>query len=93
MFFHNYIHYENHIDKHIIKHINNIIINNRDITMSIHKEKILEFLKEKRVITSSELAKFLKVSWNTAQSYLMELALEGKIDRIKKEGVNLWLPK
>lgn len=62
--------------------------------MNIHqKEKILKLLREKKVITSSELAKFLSVSWNTAQSYLMELALENKIIRIKKEGVNLWMLK
>lgn len=61
--------------------------------MKIHKDIVLKFLKEKKVITSSELAKFLKVSWNTSQSYLMELALEGKVERIKKEGVNLWMLK
>ncbi|MBD3252137.1 winged helix-turn-helix transcriptional regulator [Candidatus Pacearchaeota archaeon] len=55
--------------------------------------KILKYLGEKRVITSSELAKTLGVSWNTAQSYLMELALDEKIIRIKKEGVNLWMIK
>lgn len=60
---------------------------------SQQKSKILKFLGEKKVITSSELAKFLGVSWNTAQSYLMELALSGDIIRIKKEGVNLWLLK
>jgi Mn-dependent DtxR family transcriptional regulator len=60
--------------------------------MNIHQsEKILKLLKEEKVITSSEIAKFLQISWNTAQSYLMELALEHKIIRIKKEGVNLWL--
>ena len=57
------------------------------------RSKILKYLGEKRVITSSELAKFLSVSWNTAQIYLMELALDGKIVRIKKEGVNLWMLK
>ena len=57
------------------------------------REKILKFIREKRVVTSSELAKFLGISWNTAQSYLMELALDEKIIRIKKEGVNLWLLK
>ena len=57
------------------------------------KEKILKLLKEEKVITSSELAKFLDVSWNTAQAYLMDLALDGLILRVKKEGVNLWLMK
>jgi len=55
-------------------------------------QKILKYIGEKKVITSSELAKFLSVSWNTAQAHLMELALDNKIIRIKKEGVNLWLP-
>ena len=62
--------------------------------MNIQQEKrILKFLKEKKVITSSELAKFLKISWNTAQVYLMELGMKGKVIIIKKEGVNLWLLK
>ena len=55
--------------------------------------KILKLLAEKKVITSSELARFLDISWNTAQAYLMELALDDKITRIKKEGVNLWMLK
>jgi len=61
--------------------------------MNIHnlQEKTIKYLKEQRVITSSELAKFLGVSWNTAEKYLLELALEKKITRIKKEGVNLWM--
>jgi len=55
--------------------------------------KILKFIKEKKIITSSELAKFLKISWNTADKYLLELTLEDKIQRIKKQGVNLWMMK
>jgi len=62
--------------------------------MNIHNEKeILKYLREKRVATSSELAKFLKISWNTAEKYLLELTIENKIIRIKKEGVNLWMIK
>lgn len=57
------------------------------------REKILRFLGEKKVITSSELAKFIGVSWNTSEKYLLELALENKVLRIKKEGVNLWMKK
>ena len=57
------------------------------------KEGILKFLKSKKVITSSELASELEVSWNTADKYLLELALDGKVERIKKQGVNLWLLK
>ena len=61
--------------------------------MNIHRERLIEFIAKTRVVTSSEIAKFLKVSWNTADSYLKELLIEGKITRIKKEGVNLWLKK
>ena len=57
------------------------------------RKKILKLLREKRVITSSELAKFLGVSWNTAEKYLLEQIIEGNIERIKKRGVNLWMLK
>jgi predicted HTH transcriptional regulator len=60
--------------------------------MDIHsKNKILKFLKEQRVITSSELAKFLGVSWNTAEKYLLENVIDGDVIKIKKLGVNLWI--
>tara|TARA_Y100000310_G_C20114789_1_gene548780 strand:+ start:138 stop:326 length:189 start_codon:yes stop_codon:yes gene_type:complete len=58
-----------------------------------NRKKILEYLKEKKVITSSELAKFVGVSWNTAEKYLLELGMEREVIKIKKEGVNLWLLK
>jgi len=63
--------------------------------MNIHntEKEILKYLKEKKVVTSSEIAKHLKISWNTADKYLLELVLKGKIERIKKEGVNLWILK
>ncbi len=56
-------------------------------------KNILKLLGKKKVITSSELAKHLKVSWNTAEKYLLELIIENKIIRIKKQGVNLWMKK
>lgn len=61
--------------------------------MNLHRDKILELIKKEEVVTSSEVAKFLKVSWNTADSYLKELLIEGKLKRIKKEGVTLWMKK
>ena len=63
--------------------------------MKLHNKskEILEFIKKNRVITSSELAKQINISWNTADKYLLELAFENKIDRIKKKGVNLWVLK
>ena len=67
---------------------------NRHILMDTHsKKKILTYLKKEIVITSSELAKFLKVSWNTSEKYLLELLVERKVIKIKKLGVNLWMKK
>jgi len=60
--------------------------------MNIHK-RLLEIIKKERIVTSSEVAGKLKVSWNTADKYLLELALERKVERIKKTGVNLWILK
>lgn len=59
--------------------------------MKFHK--IVEFIEKKRIITTSELSKDLKISWNTAEKYLLELTLQNKIFRLKKDGVNLWVKK
>jgi len=56
-------------------------------------KEIEKFLKLQKIVTSSEIANHLKVSWNTAEKYLLELALDKKVERIKKQGVNLWLAK
>ena len=61
--------------------------------MKSHSQKILQLIKKEKVVTSSEVAKNLKVSWNTAEKNLLELIIEGKIKRIKKAGVNLWVTK
>jgi len=57
------------------------------------RKKVIGLFREKKVITSSELAKFLGVSWNTAEKYLLELGMENKVIKIKKQGVNLWMLK
>lgn len=61
--------------------------------MNVHKKKILDLIKKKKVVTSSEVAKYLKISWNTAEKYLLELVIDSKLIKIKKEGVNLWMLK
>ena len=62
--------------------------------MNIHNQKkILRFIKEKKAVTSSELAEFLQVSWNTADRYLMQLGMDGRVEKLEKAGVNIWLPK
>jgi len=61
--------------------------------MRIHSANIIRLIEKERVVTSSEVASVFNVSWNTAEKYLMELALEGRVERIKKVGVTLWLLK
>lgn len=61
--------------------------------MNVHSNKILGLIKKEKIVTSSEIAAFLKVSWNTAEKYLLELVIDGKIEKIKKLGVNLWTLK
>ena len=61
--------------------------------MRLHNfdRKILDFAKKDKVVTTAEIAKHFDISWNTAERYLLVLALDGKLDRLKKEGVNLWI--
>jgi|TARA_B100002003_G_C13990081_1_gene478455 predicted HTH transcriptional regulator len=63
--------------------------------MKLHntKNKILDFAKKDRVITTAEIAGNFGISWNTAEKYLLELTLDNKFRRIKKAGVNLWVLK
>ena len=61
--------------------------------MNIHNNKIIKLIKKEKIVTSSEVAKKLKISWNTAEKYLLELVIDGKIQKIKKLGVNLWVLK
>ena len=55
--------------------------------------KIINFIRKERVITSSELADYLNISWNTAEKYLVELIISGDVEKYKKKGVNIWLSK
>ena len=63
--------------------------------MKLHniKNKILDFAKKDGVVTTTEIANEFEISWNTAERYLLELALDNKFKRIKKVGVNLWVLK
>jgi len=58
-----------------------------------NREMLRLIEKSGKVVTTTELAEKLKVSWNTAEKHLLELTLEGKIIRLKKAGVNLWVLK
>ena len=63
--------------------------------MKLHnfERKILDFARKDKVVTTAEIAKHFDISWNTAERYLLELALDGKLNRVKKTGVNLWILK
>lgn len=61
--------------------------------MKVHKNKLVEYIKKNRVVTSSEIASHFNVSWNTADKYMLEVLIDGKVERIKKQGVNLWVAK
>lgn len=56
-----------------------------------YRDRILNFLNKSKVVTTTEIAEKFKLSWNTAEKYMLELALEGKATRMKKAGVNLWV--
>lgn len=61
--------------------------------MNIDNKKIIELIKKEKIVTSSEVAGKFGVSWNTAEKYLLELLIDGKVSRMKKVGVNLWMLK
>ncbi len=62
-----------------------------NIVMKVVDKDLLKLIKDERIVTSSEVADKFSVSWNTAEKYLMELLISGKVDRIKKVGVTLWV--
>jgi len=58
----------------------------------VSHSKILNLIaKNEKVVTTQEIASKMKISWNTAEKHLLELALESKVLRVKKAGVNLWV--
>ena len=57
------------------------------------KVEIMKNIAKTKVVTTSEIAEKLGVSWNTAEKHLLELTIDSKIVRMKKAGVNLWVVK
>ena len=58
-----------------------------------YKKEAMKLIEKTKVVTTSEIAEELKVSWNTAEKHLLELTIEDRITRMKKAGVNLWVVK
>ncbi|MDP1760520.1 MAG: peptidoglycan DD-metalloendopeptidase family protein [Candidatus Woesebacteria bacterium] len=48
--------------------------------------KILEFVKEKKIVTNDDIRDFLRISQSTATNYLTELAKSGKLKREGEHG-------
>jgi len=59
------------------------------------RARILNFIKSfpAGIVTTTEIASEFKLSWNTAEKYMLELFIENQVQRIKKTGVNLWVTK
>ncbi len=58
------------------------------------RDKVISLIKSHNgIVTTAEVASEFEISWNTAEKYLLELALENQVLRIKKAGVNLWVLK
>lgn len=57
------------------------------------KSNILKIMRKDFVgiVTTSEISNSLNISWNTAEKYMLELAIDRKVQRVKKKGVNIWL--
>jgi len=66
---------------------------NKVILKMDFKKEIMKNIAKTKVVTTSEIAEEINVSWNTAEKHLLELTLDGKITRMKKAGVNLWVVK
>ena len=57
------------------------------------KKQIYNLFKKNKILTNSEVSSMLNISVGSAERNLLELTLDGKIERIKNEGINLWLSK
>ena len=59
------------------------------------KNKINKFIRKSniKIFTTPEISRSVKVNYGTAEKSLLELVIDGKIEKIKKMGVNLWIKK
>lgn len=77
-----------------VKGIKIVKWNAKESLYSIKQQVYNLFKKEDiKILTTSEAASLINISWNTAEKSLLELTIDGKVEKIKKEGVNLWLRK
>ena len=61
---------------------NNMRIKNSSNNSTKSHNHIIKFMQSTPVTTTSEITEKFTLSWNTAQTRLLELALENKVERI-----------
>lgn len=57
------------------------------------KNQIFNFFSKEKILTSGDISQKLNINRGTAERHLLELVIDGKIERIKKEKINLWMLK
>ncbi len=57
------------------------------------KNDIYNLFKKEKILVSSDVAKKLNIASGTAERYLLELVIDGKIIRIKKKRLSIWMRK
>jgi len=57
------------------------------------KEKLLELLRQKSPRSTYNLASSLNASWHSVHEKLLELQVEGIVERLVVSGMNLWFLK
>lgn len=57
------------------------------------KDDLVKLIEEKSPQTTAELAKSLKLSWHRVQENLLELLIDGRVDRMVVGGRYLWFSK
>jgi len=69
-----------------------IIAYNKESPYSLESQ-VYRLFNKKRLLITSDIMKALNITHATAQRNLIELFIQGKIDRLKKEGITLWMIK
>ncbi len=57
------------------------------------ENSIYKMFNKEKILTNSEVAKKLNINAATANSKLTDLLIQGKIRRLKKRGITLWIKK
>ena len=81
------------LDIPIIELKNFRVVGNLENTHYSLENRILKLFEKDKLLITSDVAKIFDVTPTTAQRALTELVIQDKVERIKKEGVTIWLKK